>query len=129
MNEECAPAPRNLFLKMVAEQQVHSCSPIDIVPVFIRSGDFVGAIAVLRFYKDVVGYDMDGKEAGEISQVLGKIKKQVFRTRDLKRPVMDDHPLWMGLEVDLNLYIGDEVTETVEEVLKCLKEGKSTDCI
>ncbi|RDW27511.1 hypothetical protein B0I72DRAFT_134730 [Yarrowia lipolytica] len=129
VNEECAPAPRNLFLKMIAEQQVHSCSPIDIVPVFIRSGDFVGAIAVLRFYKDVVGYDMDGKEAGEISQVLGKIKKQVFRTRDLKRPVMDDHPLWMGLEVDLNLYIGDEVTETVEEVLKCLKEGKSTDCI
>lgn len=129
MNGECAPAPRNLFLKMVAEQQVHACSPRDVVPVFIRSGDFVGALAVLRFYKDVVGYDLDGKEAGEIAQVLGKVKKQVFRTRDIKRPVMDDHPLWMGLEVDLNLYIGEEVTETVEEVLECLKEGKSTDCI
>lgn len=129
VNEECAPAPRNLFLKMVAERQVHACGPGEIVPVFIRSGDFVGALAVLRFYKEVVGYDMDGKEAGEISLVLGKIKKKVFRTQDVKRPVMDDHPLWMGLEVDLNVFIGDDVTETVEEVLECLKEGKSTNCI
>ncbi|KAG5366048.1 hypothetical protein CJU89_0458 [Yarrowia sp. B02] len=129
VNEECAPAPRNLFLKMISEQQVNACTPVEVVPVFIRSGDFVGALAVLRFYKEVVGYDMDAQEAGEIAQVLGKIKKQVFRTKDLTRPVMDDHPLWMGLEVDLNLYIGDDVTETVEEVLECLKEGKSTDCI
>lgn len=126
VNGECAPAPRNLFLKMVAERQVHACGPGEVVPVFIRSGDFVGALAVLRFYKEVVGYDMDGKEAGEISQVLGKIKTKVFRTRDVKRPVMDDHPLWMGLEVDLTVFIGDEVTETVEEVLESLKEGKST---
>ncbi|KAG5357437.1 hypothetical protein CJU90_6272 [Yarrowia sp. C11] len=128
VNGECAPAPRNLFLKMVAEQQVHSCSPKEVLPAFIRSGDFVGAIAILRFYKEVVGYDLDGREAGEISQILDKIKARAHRNKDLKRPVMDDHPLWMGLELDLNMYIGDGVTETVEEVLECLKEGKSMHC-
>lgn len=128
LNPGCVPAPRNLFLKMISEQQTHSCTPRHVLPAFIRSGDFVGALAVLRFYKDVVGYDLDGKEASQISQLLAKTRIRVFHSKELKRPVMDDHPLWMGLEMDLNLYINRgelEDVEDVEQVLKTLKEGRS----
>lgn len=126
VDKECAPAPRNLFLKMITEQNVTAVKLVDVVTVFLRSADFIGAVAVLRFYKEVVGYNLQSREAAKILGVLRRMNIEYLKTsNDLGNPVMDDNPLWMGLEIDFTMYFRQDEYGTVNELLNYWKEGKN----